>query len=91
MTLFRTYDGVNGKALIFAPEKGFNLEFFAELIVQVMLAAGTGARVWLPNDVIADFDQDCTAEEIIEGYRNFLGEKMPHRHSENENKIGSVS
>ena len=70
----------------FTPETGFSIEKLAALLVQTMRELDMDAQINLPNNVTIEVDKECTAKEIIDGYKEFLAKKIRATVASNKNE-----
>ena len=70
----------------FTPETGFVIEKLARMIVQMMREMDMDAHVNLPNDVVLEIDKECTAKEIIKGYKDYVAGRISARPPSNRNE-----
>ncbi len=70
----------------FTPEAGFTIESLAKTVIQMMHELDMDAYVNLPDGAVLEIEKECTAKEIIDGYKKFLSKKMKLRPPSNKNK-----
>ena len=70
----------------FTPESGFVIEKLAPTIVQMMRDLDMDAHVTLPDDVVIEIDKDCTTQEIIKGYKDYMAGRIKARPPSNRNE-----
>jgi hypothetical protein len=72
--------------LDFTPETGFIIEKLAETIVRMMDDLGMDAQVNLPGNVVIEIDKDCSVQDIIAGYRDYMATHITARPVSNRNE-----
>ena len=75
-----------GEILDFTPENGFKIEKLAPMIVTAMTEMNMDAQLTLPGRVVLEIEQGCTAEEIIDGYKEYLSAQVRSRPASNRNE-----
>ncbi|MFH1158360.1 MAG: hypothetical protein V1721_05690 [Pseudomonadota bacterium] len=75
----------------FTPESGFTIESLAATVVQMMRELDMDACVNLPDRVVLEIEKECTAKEIIAGYKKFIARKIKSRTPSNKNEKEPVT
>lgn len=70
----------------FTPESGFVIEKLAAMIVKTMRELDMDAEINLPGKVILEIDRNCTAQEIIKGYKDYMAQRVRTRPVSNKNE-----
>lgn len=70
----------------FTPETGFIIENLARTIVDMMRDMDMDAHVNLPGGVVVEIDKECTAQEIIKGYKDYMSDQIASRPASNKNE-----
>lgn len=70
----------------FTPENGFVIEKLAPVIVNAMRDMDMDAQINLPGRVIIEIERDCTEQEIVKGYKNYMSERIKDRSASNKNE-----
>ncbi len=70
----------------FTPEAGFVIEKLAPTIVKMMRTMDMDAHVNLPGNVVIEIDKECTAQEIIKGYKEYMADHISTRPVSNKNE-----
>lgn len=81
-----TRRGEDDDVINFTPEPGFTIENLAVTIVQMMRDLDMDAHVNLPNDIVIEISKDCTAKEIISGYKEYMSARVKSRPASNKNE-----
>ncbi len=76
----------NDNVIEFTPEPGFMIEKLAPQIIQMMRDMGMDAHINLPNGVTIEIEQECTAKEIIAGYKELIKAQIRRRSVSNKNE-----
>ena len=58
----------------------------APTIVQAMREMDMDAEINLPNKVTLEIDRNCTAQEIIKGYKDYMARRVRTRPVSNKNE-----
>jgi hypothetical protein len=85
MGVWMPQKGGDDHVIDFKPETGFTIEKLAKQIVDMMRDLDMDARITLPDAVI-EIEKECTAKEIIDGYKEFIATKIRGRTSANKNE-----
>ena len=75
-----------GQVIDFTPEDGFVIEKLAETIVKAMREMDMDAQINLPDKVVLEIEKDCTEQEIIEGYKDYMSSRPKARPASNRNE-----
>jgi hypothetical protein len=78
--------GDDDEVIDFTPESGFVIEKLAASVVRMMREMDMDARVHLPGDVILEIEKECTAGEIIKGYKEYMADRISSRPASNKNE-----
>jgi hypothetical protein len=70
----------------FTAERGFVIETLAPTIVQMMRDLDMDAHVSLPSGDVIEIEKDCTAKEIIKGYKAYMADHVSARPVSNKNE-----
>jgi len=70
----------------FTPENGFVIEKLAQMIVKAMYEMNMDAQINLPGSVVLEIERDCTEQEIITGYKDYISNQFKYRPASNRNE-----
>jgi hypothetical protein len=70
----------------FTPENGFAIEKLAPVIVKAMNEMDMDAQINLPGKVVIEIERECTEQEIVVGYNNYMAQRIRHRLASNKNE-----
>ncbi|MCK5555628.1 MAG: hypothetical protein KAI76_05280 [Alphaproteobacteria bacterium] len=70
----------------FTPKPAFTIESLASTVIQMMRELDMDACINLPDNVVLEIDKECTAKEIIAGYKKFIARKLKSSMPSNKNE-----
>ena len=76
--------------LEFELKNGFAIEKAAKEIVRMMREVNMDAVLQIPGGVTFEIDRDCTANDIVDGYKEFIKSKISKTLPSNSNDKPSL-
>ncbi|MCK5658625.1 MAG: hypothetical protein KAH96_01930 [Alphaproteobacteria bacterium] len=74
------------EVITLTPESGFSIESLASTVIQMMRELDMDACINLSDNVVLEIDKECTAKEIIAGYKKFIARKLKSSMPSNKNE-----
>ncbi|MBU6474820.1 MAG: hypothetical protein KGQ70_02540 [Alphaproteobacteria bacterium] len=79
-------DSEKDDVLDFTPESGFVIEKLAVSIVDMMREMDMDARLNLPDGTVIDIEKECTKQDIVAGYKEYVANSISSRPASNRNE-----